>query len=453
VNTKKADILQVRKYLNGELNAKAMHRLESEALDDPFLMDALDGFENTPADQQTNLADLSARLQKRIEPQKGRVIAWRPWAIAASVLLVLTIGGLWMRKTPQTEKQLANVVEPDNTKAVLKDTVNQSVSTESKLLVAATAGSNTAPVISEPNAAVKPANGVARKSDRSVYQQEISAGDNKNASADVLKEIPIAAPVAANKKTEESEPSVSLSEMVVTNYTDNKADSLAALSKKAKDKAIVYGSGETKLIGKVQGLEVISSRDAKVQNGYSTVSGIIISKIDGMPVTGAAIRIQGTNKSTVTNSNGVFAMPATFGRKSETLDIASIGFQPRRVSVKTGDSLKVELNPDQGALDEVAVVPAGKAKTKAAHPQGDMDSFKKYLEMGAATTPPDVAGTVSVTFTVNADGSLIDIKIKKSLSPATDQKAIDLIKAGPTWVANSNGKPEQVTVKVKFKKE
>ena len=39
--SKKNDILQIRKYLNGELNARAMHQLERRAQDDPFLMDAM----------------------------------------------------------------------------------------------------------------------------------------------------------------------------------------------------------------------------------------------------------------------------------------------------------------------------------------------------------------------------------------------------------------------------
>ena len=55
MSNKKADISQIRKYLNGELNATAMHQLEQDALDDPFLMDALEGYEVNGKDQQANL--------------------------------------------------------------------------------------------------------------------------------------------------------------------------------------------------------------------------------------------------------------------------------------------------------------------------------------------------------------------------------------------------------------
>ena len=435
--------MQVRKYLNGELDAKAMHRLEHDALDDPFLMDALEGFEQAPKDQQANLADLTARLQQRTEQKKGRVISWQVWSIAASVLIVLTIGGLWIKRTsPEQTRQLAEL-QKDKTKVVNKDTVTTPPPhTTQETLMANNAAKQ--PVLTSADKSFTPRKYTAGKS---VYQQEISADDNKTAApaGDVLKKVPQVAEPAAEPKQESS----SISEMVVMNYNDNKAkaDSLALLAKKAREKA--SKPIESKLMGNIGGLQVVTSKDAKTQFGYSSINGVIIGKGDNMPVVGAAIRISGTNKSTVTDVNGYFSMPVT--QNKETLDIASIGYQPRQVSVKRGDSLKVVLNPDNDALAEVTVADNDKvSKTVAAHPQGEMAGLKKYLQANTIVPEGDATGTVSVLFTVNTDGSLSDFKIKKSLSAVADQKAIDLIKAGPTWVGNSNGKPEQVTVKVKF---
>ena len=49
--SREKDILQIRKYLNGELDAAAMHELERRALDDPFLADAIEGFEHAGGGQ------------------------------------------------------------------------------------------------------------------------------------------------------------------------------------------------------------------------------------------------------------------------------------------------------------------------------------------------------------------------------------------------------------------
>ena len=110
MSTNKADIQQIQKYLNGELDAKAMHALEKQAQSDPFLMDAIEGYQNTGASQQANFADIKARLAGRMEqPQKRPVLLWRSLTIAASVIIVLGIGLLWF-KPRQVAVQPAPVV-------------------------------------------------------------------------------------------------------------------------------------------------------------------------------------------------------------------------------------------------------------------------------------------------------------------------------------------------------
>ena len=95
-----ADILLIRKYLNGELDARAMHSLEARALDDPFLADALEGYEKAGRNQQPAVAELSKRLQQRVQEKKvKRLIPFRTLAIAASILVVFTIGWLVFTKT------------------------------------------------------------------------------------------------------------------------------------------------------------------------------------------------------------------------------------------------------------------------------------------------------------------------------------------------------------------
>jgi hypothetical protein len=114
VHSKKANILQIQKYLNGELDARAMHKLEMEALNDPFLMDALEGYENMGTSQQLNLGDLTARLQQRTGENKGRVIPWTVWPIAASVLIALSLGGLYLNRASKPELQSNNIAENKN---------------------------------------------------------------------------------------------------------------------------------------------------------------------------------------------------------------------------------------------------------------------------------------------------------------------------------------------------
>lgn len=63
-------------------------------------------------------------------------------------------------------------------------------------------------------------------------------------------------------------------------------------------------------------------------------------------------------------------------------------------------------------------------------------------------------GKVILQFTVNTDGSIVDIQVVRSVSPALDQEAIRAVKAMPKWIpGRQNGKEVRVkfTLPVNFK--
>jgi hypothetical protein len=112
VSVRKTDRANIDKYLKGKLDARAMHELERAAQNDPFLMDALDGFEATDTNYDANLADLKSRLADRVAPKKDRVVLlWRVLPIAGSLLLMIG-GGYWFFKPDVPKPQYANVIEP-----------------------------------------------------------------------------------------------------------------------------------------------------------------------------------------------------------------------------------------------------------------------------------------------------------------------------------------------------
>ena len=54
----------IRQYLAGELDDKAMHALERQALDDPFLAEALEGYAGHEPDQSAQLGELQQGWSK-----------------------------------------------------------------------------------------------------------------------------------------------------------------------------------------------------------------------------------------------------------------------------------------------------------------------------------------------------------------------------------------------------
>jgi TonB family protein len=84
------------------------------------------------------------------------------------------------------------------------------------------------------------------------------------------------------------------------------------------------------------------------------------------------------------------------------------------------------------------------------HPKSGWNSFERYISVSAISADGKT-GNVQVSFMVGGNGNVTDVKIKNSLSEAADQKAIELIKNGPTWVNKSTDGAKPVTVTVTFR--
>ena len=69
-----------------------------------------------------------------------------------------------------------------------------------------------------------------------------------------------------------------------------------------------------------------------------------------------------------------------------------------------------------------------------------------------AVSPDEKTGTVMLSFVVKSDGSLADFKVTNSLSPAADQKAIQLVKNGCAWAGNADKQAKEVNLTVEFHK-
>lgn len=117
-------IVRIQRYLKGELSSHEMYDLEREALDDPLLQDAIDGYRLHKDVSHRQLSLLQQRLADRIEGQaKARnafFFGWQRLSVAATacVLMVLVLVLLWMRNQPASqtgEKEvLVELVAPES---------------------------------------------------------------------------------------------------------------------------------------------------------------------------------------------------------------------------------------------------------------------------------------------------------------------------------------------------
>lgn len=107
---------------------------------------------------------------------------------------------------------------------------------------------------------------------------------------------------------------------------------------------------EKRLMTVVAGLALSTS----MAFAQSQISGKVTASEDGSPIIGASIKVVGTNTGTVTDVDGNFSLNAPAGAK---LEITYIGMQSK--SVKAGKNMKIVLDADDHALDDVVVVAYG----------------------------------------------------------------------------------------------
>lgn len=82
-------------------------------------------------------------------------------------------------------------------------------------------------------------------------------------------------------------------------------------------------------------------------------------------------------------------------------------------------------------------------------PPGGIDAFRKWIganyDYPQSAIDAGVKGTVQVTFVVEKDGSLTDIKVGRDLSYGTGQAAINVLKRAKKWSPGiQNGRPVRV---------
>lgn len=108
--------MKLWRYIQGFRKGKDAHRLEKEAMNDPFLAHALRGYDRVSGDHIRQLQ----QLQKEVHRKTARPSVYlRAAGIAASVLLVVGIGSYWLIQessfTNEMELAVFHELKPDTT--------------------------------------------------------------------------------------------------------------------------------------------------------------------------------------------------------------------------------------------------------------------------------------------------------------------------------------------------
>ena len=412
-------------YIRGLRKGKEAHRLEKESMQDPFLADAMDGYNQVEGNHEQRIEKL--RMQVSAHSAKKKNTYAITWSIAACLIIGFGISSyfLFLKKSMTDEVFIAE----------------ESISTK----LAEPAAPPTPAIPATPTVPATPQKEIALattkvKTDSTPVSEITARQANKK---DMIARIQATSQpqqgvlVATVPVMEEvSEETAALQEVVATMDTfESESDKKMKLAKVAT-----------------------------ILPQNNMIKGRVTNE-KGEPLIGASVTYKGTNIGTITNMNGEFSLVKKDDKKRLTAQF--IGYDPVEIRVDTSRTMLIAMNENKQALNEVVVVGYGAKKNKKSvtagtvvkgNEQANKDitpqpvigkrKFQKYLKENLVRPTDEkcaqVKGKVVLTFLVNKEGRPFSIKVKESLCESSDKEAIRLIQEGPDWIYGT--KLAEVTV-------
>ncbi|PUZ28245.1 hypothetical protein DCC81_01810 [Chitinophaga parva] len=462
----------IRRYFAGELDDAAMHALEKRSLSDPFLAEALEGFEQHPADQSAQLAALEARLQQRLAgdeataPPLAATTAGQPetpvvkmrhfdyrWAVAAAVLLLVAVGGYqWLHQDNSSAKTTIAQEVPDHADSTTVTAVPASIAPTPAGSDSSLAAVAAAPALKKP-AAPAPA---ITKAQRSTWADSAPAAPKEyfDGGGTPGAITPASPRVAMERTTTQVRADSTTSGYL--NF-ERAPDETMAFKKKsarlpAKPAAELQTFGSTPVNGNADSL--IAGFDKNVASGLAVKGRVVDEK--GTPLPGVVVRYKGASTAVQTNMDGLFSLPAN-GIDARKVELQYVGFNKIDTLLYASNDVKnLTLKQDSQGLNDVVVVgySTGASSSdalpgyEAPRPEAGYDSLQRYLNKSL-----QVAGArhtkMRIVFTVTPAGKLENFRILNGVSDFVDQQVIELLKEGPAWKPASDARPAKVRLAVK----
>ncbi len=412
----KVDIELIRRYIRGELSPREMYALERRAQDDPVLMDIILGMEQETQElHAANLVDIRKRIALRAGHGRTRRLApAQRWAVAASVLVAVTLGTLWL-----TQRLTVGESQPDIA----------SVPAEAEVHADDTAAE-------PPHQPAAPAK-----------KEAIPETPKRVAAAPAA--IPPRADRVALRTEKPAKPEDTLDEVVVGYGTQKKMDLTGAVDTPVQ-------ISEQALAGRAAGVQVrdayrkaatdtpteIRIRGISPNAKPDTISGKVIDAETQKPLSGVVVQLA-ENRAVVTDSSGTFTITGL----SNMLNATLLGYELQNLKIVGKDSIVVVMEPSEALLSEVSVVDH---RTKATKPEPEIGwrAYNRYIRKGARQIKgPN--GQVTLTFTIDDEGTPTEIRIIHTTDASLDERAIQLVREGSKWKPGRNGE-RKAELRVKF---
>ncbi|HLP39406.1 energy transducer TonB [Lacibacter sp.] len=407
------------------MNAAEMHAFERAMMDDPMLADAVDGYQPVigKRDIDADLAELKTKLNPKKENGKVIMGFFRPWmSVAAGLVIVLTAVLFYRYQNQNSPAEIVAVKEQKTADTIpaIKETVVDSTTV---------AINETKPV---QDIAVTPKVLPQKKSKPA---KDIAAlADDRS---DFAKSEPTAAPPVLN-------------EVVIAPPSPKPA---AALEKKNEVFNYSTDRSEIKTRAKLPPL--------------NKFTGVVVDE-NNNPLPFANITEVKSRVGTYADAKGNFTMIAA--DSVINIETRSVGYSNANVLLRNNQQQKIVLKDEAvtaGAPTRDQLFERNRNRTSVmkeevtemeSEPADGWDKYSTYVLNNLRT--PDINDKrrfnetqlqkeVELSFDVNPDGSIANVKVERSNCSTCNTEAIRIIKEGPKWKSKT-GKKERARFTVQF---
>ena len=376
--------MRLSDYIQGLRKGKEAHRLEKESMKDPFLADAIDGYNQVEGNHEQRIEQL--RIQISTRSTKKRNTYAIIWSVAACLVIGFGISSyfLFLKETPEPvipiipQKEIALVPTKTKTDSTPISPVSMKQADKKDII----AKSRT--TISKPPSA--PITTMPMEEETS--DQMVAATDEE-----VIMTTGASDPESVKKMRIAKMAVIPTNDIIKGKVTDQKGEPLIGAS-------VMY-----------KGTNIGTVTDV---NGEFS----LLKKAENKQVTAQYIGYDPVEVPVDTSRTMLIAMNEDQKGLSEV------------VVVGHGVNKKANKDNTPQPVD-------GKRKY--------LKYLKKNLVRPTDETCAQVKGKVVLTFLVNRDGRPFHIKVKKSLCESSDKEAIRLVQEGPDWTYGN--KQAEVTVK------
>lgn len=396
--------MDLKDYIKGQRQGKEANQLERKAMDDPFLQDAIDGYDSVEGDHISMIED----LEKRLSTSK-KSINKRIWIWAAAAAIVLLIGTPLLLNKPYMEEEANGLVYDILSEEEITPSFIQKDTT---LLADHLELNNKEDAVSK----VEPTLSPSLPGEASPETIEILAENTEIAEAIENipdKEIMLSNALQIREKTAIGDPQKEISHT---------------------------------LSGRVAGISTSITPSDKL-----LVSGRIVDEI-GEPLIGVTIQLSDTRTGTISDTAGNFQLIIP-KEEQRTLLASYIGMKNTEIPIKenVGD---IMMKADDMALNETIVIGYGVPKRRlftrsTSHVEKSEgfgeEEFKDYFAQNY--NKESCVGqniTIVIEFFIDPMGRPAQIDIKENSCPALESEIERLLLGSPLW-SKTNRK---VTLKI-----